>query len=407
MSPLTRKAARAVGLVAAVAVAFAGGVVAGLTDREPKPSAAAAGQGVLDQAADRIAAQAVRPVDRDQLERAAVEGMLKSLGDRWSAYYDPAQFSSFADSVEGHYAGVGVWLRSDGEGHVVVASVQADSSAGRAGVAPGDRIVSVDGAPARDADSAAAMLRGSRAAGVAVGAEGAVASAAQAAGTEVRLVLVRGSEQRDVTLRREVMADDDVVTSPLRGGVLRVSVHAFTRGVGREVRAALQVKPAPGGVVLDLRGNPGGLLTEAVEVASAFLDGGPVVVYQKRGEPSRTLEALGHGDTRTPLVVLVDGRTASAAEVVAGALQDRNRAVVVGGVTYGKGSVQEPSRLSDGSAIELTVGRYLTPSGRSVDGVGIQPDVLVADDAGAGKAEERALEVLSGLQAALGAGGRG
>ena len=125
-----------------------------------------------------------------------------------------------------------------------------------------------------------------------------------------------------------------------------------------------------------------------------------MVSYEKRGEPVHHLDAIGAGDTTVPLVVLVDDGTASAAEVVAGALQDRNRAVIVGSRTFGKGSVQEPSALSDGSAIELTVGRYLLPSGRSLDGVGIDPDVLVTGKVGSASAEQRALEVLRGLVAA-------
>jgi carboxyl-terminal processing protease len=156
-----------------------------------------------------------------------------------------------------------------------------------------------------------------------------------------------------------------------------------------------------GGVVLDLRGNPGGLLDEAVEVASVFLDGGPVVSYEQRNAPDHVLNAVGDGDTTTPLVVLVDGGTASAAEVVAAALQDRNRAVVVGSRTYGKGSVQEPIELPDGSAIEFTIGRYLTPTGRVIDGRGIEPDVLIDVASEPEIAEQRALEVLRGLTAAI------
>ena len=125
-------------------------------------------------------------------------------------------------------------------------------------------------------------------------------------------------------------------------------------------------------------------------------------IRDSRGAQPRTLDAFEGGDTTTPLVVLVNPSTASAAEVVAGALQDRNRAVVVGTRTYGKGSVQEPSTLSDGSALELTVGRYLTPSGRSLDGVGIEPDVLVPPGAAPEVAERRAIDVLTGLVAALG-----
>ena len=128
---------------------------------------------------------------------------------------------------------------------------------------------------------------------------------------------------------------------------------------------------------------------------------GPDAGYEQRDEPDRTLNAIGEGDTQTPVVVLVDGGTASAAEVVAAALQDRSRAVIVGARTYGKGSVQEPSVLPDGSAIEFTIGRYITPAGRVIDGRGVEPDVLVDPVAEPEVAEQRALEVLRGLTAAL------
>ncbi len=210
-------------------------------------------------------------------------------------------------------------------------------------------------------------------------------------------------------LARATFSTDDVVVERLAGGISRVAIIAFTRGVGRDVARAMAAEGAgrTGGVVLDLRDNPGGLLDEAVAVASAFLDGGPVVSYERRGAKPRTLDAFEGGDTATPLVVLVNPSTASAAEVVAGALQDRNRAVVVGTRTYGKGSVQEPSTLSDGSALELTVGRYLTPSGRALEGIGIEPDVVVPPGAAPEVAERRAIDVLTGLVAALGGTGRG
>ena len=215
-------------------------------------------------------------------------------------------------------------------------------------------------------------------------------------GSKATVGLDRAGHRVTVGIVRGDLVTDDVTVSRLRGGVEVVRVVAFTRGVGRQVRDALVDLPGGTGVVLDLRGDPGGLLTEAVEVAGAFLDGGVVVSYEKRGEPRRDLEALGSGVTTVPLVVLVDPGTASAAEVVAAALQDRNRAVVVGSRTYGKGSVQEPSTLSDGSALELTVGRYLTPSGRVIDGVGVAPDIAVDADRGASVAEQRAVEVLRG-----------
>ncbi|MDP9417884.1 MAG: S41 family peptidase, partial [Actinomycetota bacterium] len=165
--------------------------------------------------------------------------------------------------------------------------------------------------------------------------------------------------------------------------------------------AALRAHPERRGVVLDLRANPGGYLDEAVDAAGALLDGGPVVTYARRGYPARTLSAARGGDTVTPVVVLVDGGTASAAEAFAAALQDRGRAVVVGSRTYGKAAVQEPAPLSDGSSLQLTVGGYVTPAGRDLEGVGVEPDVVVPPGAPAATAHRRALDVLSGLMAGL------
>jgi carboxyl-terminal processing protease len=279
-----------------------------------------------------------------------------------------------------------VWLRAAQDGQVYVGSVQPGTPAEGAGILAGDRLVSIAGEPVGEKLSdVAGQLRGD-------------------AGTRVTVVVERDGEESTIAVTRADVASDDVTVSRLKSGVQVVRVSEFTRGVGAAVRKAVSPaalsQQAPEGVVLDLRGNPGGLLTEAVEVASAFLEGGTVVSYEKRGEPVRHLDAVGDGNTAVPLVVLVDEGTASAAEVVAAALQDRNRAVIVGGRTYGKGSVQEPRQLSNGSAIELTVGRYLTPSGRSLDGVGIEPDVVVSPRLGAATAEQRALEVLLGLVAA-------
>ena len=190
---------------------------------------------------------------------------------------------------------------------------------------------------------------------------------------------------------------------PEHGRLIRVG--AFTRGTGRVVRAAVTGRSPSGrptgGVLLDLRGNPGGLLDEAVQTASAFLAGGPVVTYEPRGRPVQRRTVTEPGDAATPLVVLVDAGTASAAEIVAGSLRDRDRAVIVGSRTYGKGSVQEPVELADGSVIELTVGRYRTPGGRNLDGVGIEPDVAVSADRPPAVAERRARTVLRGLHATL------
>jgi carboxyl-terminal processing protease len=385
---IAHRVVRVTAVLALMAVAYVGGVVTGVVGS----GKAGPSTGVIDEAADRIASKAARPVDRQALERAAVEGMLKVLGDRWSTYYGASEYASFQDALDGHYAGVGLWLADAPAGSVSVGSVLSGSPAARAGLRSGDIIESVASQPVRDVGVArvAALLRGR-------------------ADTRVRVVVRRGGVLQELRLTRATVASDDVVVEHLRGDIAHVQVRAFTRGVGRQVREALGAAghSGSGGIVLDLRDDPGGLLTEAVEVASVFLDGGPVVSYERRGTSARTLDAAPGGDLTTPVVVLVNSTTASAAEVVTAALQDRNRAVVVGSRTYGKGSVQEPSRLSDGSALELTVGRYLTPAGRSLDGVGIDPDVLVPPQAAPEVAERRAIEVLTGLQAALGGTGRG
>jgi len=390
-----RRVLRASALVGVVAVAYVGGVVTGVVGSDDEAPAQQAG--VIDEAADRIVAKAARPVDREALERAAVEGMLRALGDRWSTYYGKSEFTSFQSALEGHYSGVGLWLRGTpgsaaGGGGVEVGSVQPGSPAEIAGVLAGDVLVRVGftDVTTSDVPTVAGLLRGDE-------------------GSTVLVAVRRGSATRTVELARATFTTDDVVVERLAGGISRVVITAFTRGVGRDVARAMAAEgpQRTGGVVLDLRDNPGGLLDEAVSVASVFLDGGPVVSYERRGAKPRTLDAFEGGDTATPLVVLVNPSTASAAEVVAGALQDRNRAVVVGTRTYGKGSVQEPSTLSDGSALELTVGRYLTPSGRALDGVGIEPDVVVPPGAAPEVAERRAIDVLTGLVAALGGTGRG
>jgi carboxyl-terminal processing protease len=381
-------ARRALGYVVVAGLAFGAGALV----VKPAPETPT---GVLDEAAARISRDAAQPVDPATLQKAAVEGMLDALGDRWSTYYGPADFSAYNASLEGRYTGVGVWLRQQLDGAVLVASVQEATPAATAGVLAGDRLMAVDGMSTQGEGVAevARQLRGEP-------------------GEVVRLTLasVGSTMTRDVSIARVAVTSDDVTVDRLSGGVLSLKVAAFTRGVGRQVRAALAADANSGdersGVVLDLRSNPGGLVDEAVEVAGAFLDGGVVVSYDRRGRGTRTLDAARGGDVTTPLVVLVDGGTASAAEIVTAALQDRGRAVVVGSRTFGKGSVQEPATLSDGSAIELTVGEYVTPDGHTIDGVGIDPDLTVdANDPAA--AERRALDVLTGLVASLPTAGRG
>lgn len=208
------------------------------------------------------------------------------------------------------------------------------------------------------------------------------------------LGLERAGRQWTETLRRSRLVTHNVTVGRLTSGepdATRIKVDAFTKDTGEQVREAVRAAPEGDALLLDLRGNSGGLVTAAATAASAFLDGGLVATYDVRGE-QRVVNAEPGGDTQTPLVVLVDGGTMSAGELLTGALQDRGRAVVIGSRTFGKGSVQMPTERPDGSVAQETVGHYRTPVGRGVEGVGITPDLTVGDDA-----EQRAQSVLSGL----------
>ncbi|MCX3064285.1 S41 family peptidase [Streptomyces beihaiensis] len=376
-----RRAGRGAALTLVFASVLATGAVTGSwpdgggkhVGHEERPVADVREQPLDD--ASRAAREAMSEGKSPQQSAQAADEAVSRSGDRWGAVYSEAEYEEFEQSLDGEYTGVGLWARRTADGRIQVTGVRAGSPARAAGIRAGDRLTSVDGRPVtgRPVTEALSLLRGER------------------AGTTVRVGLKRGTRAWIRTLRRANLSTDSVaVTHPTRDTVL-IKVSAFTRGTGARIAEAVRTAPARAGVVLDLRGNSGGLVTEAVTAASAFLDGGLVATYDVRGEQC-ALHAKRGGDTARPLVVLVDGGTMSAAELLTGALQDRGRAVVVGSRTFGKGSVQMPSRLPDGSVAELTVGHYRTPSGHSVDGRGITPD-LEAGDRALGRAET----VLSGL----------
>nr|BFE33572.1 S41 family peptidase [Actinomadura rugatobispora] len=390
---------------AAVAVVVICAYTAGAVPGGPqgRPASGTARASLLDETAWRVGDRVPVPSRGDgAVDGPAVEDVLHRLGDRWARYYSPSEYDEFQGRLEGRYSGVGLWLGTgdatavpgeDGgavpvpAGRVLVAGVRPGSVAERAGVRGGDSIVAVDGRPAGawDVSQVSTALRGRP-------------------GTRVRLTVGRNGRELGFSLVRTAVRAHDVTVTEAGGRTRLIRVEEFTRGVGREVRDAVTGGPGgrgAAGILLDLRGNPGGLLEEAVETASAFLTDGLVVTYERPGLPAEKLAVTRPGDPAGPVVVLVDGGTASAAEVVAGSLRDRDRAVIVGSRTYGKGSVQEPVELPDGSAIELTVGRYRTPGGRNLDGVGIEPDVPVPADRPPRAAEQRGQEVLRGLLATL------
>ncbi|HEY5835913.1 S41 family peptidase [Streptomyces sp.] len=289
-----------------------------------------------------------------------VEKLISRSGDRWSSFYTAREYAGLQQALDGRYVGVGLWVRRIDGGRIQVARVQPGSPAGRAGLRVGDLLTTIGT---------------TKCAGLAVTEVVAALRGDNVPGSRVTLGVRRAQRAWTVTLRRATLATGAVTVTRREDAPTVIKIDAFTLGVGDQIRRA--VRDADHGVLLDLRGNSGGLVAEAVAVASVFLDDGLVATYDVHGQ-QRALYASG-GGTDAPLVVLVDGGTMSAAELLAGALQDRGRAVVMGARTFGKGSVQMPSTLPDGSVAELTVGHYSLPGGRGVDGQGITPDVQVPD----------------------------
>jgi carboxyl-terminal processing protease len=342
---------------------------------------------LYDEALDAIADNYYRPVDRSKLLDAGLTAGVKSLDDRFSAYFDPKTYREFQESTKGEFEGVGMTV-AEVERGLRVLTVFEGSPAGRAGIHEGDVITGVDGKSlaGKTAEQATALIKGP-------------------AGTTVTLAVVTGdAEPRTLKLRR-ARVDVPVVESEMRraGGekVAHVRLSSFTSGAHGELRQAIDglLDKGAEAVVLDLRDNGGGLLNEAVLVSSIFVGDGTIVSTDGRTRPRRVFEATGNPiDADIAVVVLVNGQSASASEIVAGALQDRERAEVVGTRTFGKGVFQEVRELSNGGALDITVGEYFTPSGRNLGGggvakgAGIEPEVEARDDEETAKRDE-ALEV--------------
>jgi carboxyl-terminal processing protease len=329
---------------------------------------------VVGEAINRVHESYYRPITKRALADDAIRGIVDGLADRFSQYLDPLEYQHLRLFEKAEFSGVGMSVLKAPLG-LRVAEVFENSPARRAGIWPGDIIVAADGKPlkGRSDRSAVALIKGPP-------------------GSHVRLTFRRGGRERTVTVVRQRVTVP-VVTSRVRraGGMLAgvIKLSEFSSGAHAELDDALRrlLDRRARGVVLDLRGNGGGLVKEAQLVAGAFLRGGPVVTTRGRHVPNRTLEASENPIApRLPLVVLVDRATASASEIVAGALQDRDRAVVVGTHTFGKGVFQELIQLSNGGALDITAGQYFTPTGRNLGGRGVRtgqgitPDVPARDD---------------------------
>lgn len=318
------------------------------------------------EALEAIRTAYVQEIDDKTLIDYAIRGMLAGL-DPHSAYLSADDYDSLQENTEGEFGGLGIEVGEE-NGYIKVITPIDDSPADRAGVMPGDLIIEINGRPVREmlVNDAVELLRGEP-------------------GSTINLTLMRESEPEpiDVTLTREIIAVDSVRHRLLEPGYAYLRIAQFRVNTGQEVERALEeLKAEHGtlrGMVLDLRNNPGGVLQASVQVADAFLTSGRIVYTEGRfDDPDGNFYATAADPSEgVPLVVLVNTGSASAAEIVAGALQDQGRAVIMGTRSFGKGSVQSVLPLNNERALKLTTSLYFTPAGRSIQALGIEPDIIV------------------------------
>src|SRR3954469_18952560 len=343
---------------------------------------------LYEDAMDTIQRDYYRKIDRDKLLDTSLGAAVGSLQDQFSHYFSPKEYSAFELDTEGRFEGVGMSVSEIKDG-LRVEEVYDDSPAKSSGLKVGDVITSVNGKSlaGKTSDQSTALIKGP-------------------SGSPVTLGLKDG---RKLTMKR-AKVDIPIVQSEIkREGSKKIAwvrQAGFTSGSGGDVKNAVdkELKAGASGVVLDLRHNGGGLLNEAVSVASVFLKDGRVVSTKGRARPERVYNATGGAISPSiPVVVLVDEASASASEIVTGALQDRKRAKVVGTRTFGKGVFQEIERMPNGGALDITVGEYFTPTGRNLGGggvrrgAGITPEIKASDDpkTRADEALDKALETVA------------
>ncbi len=296
----------------------------------------------------------------------AIREMLEKLGDPYTRFMDPQQFANLRVDTSGELTGVGIQLAQEEKTDrlVVIAPIE-DTPAARAGILAQDYIVSIDGKNTKgmDINEAVSLIRGRP-------------------GTSVRLVIERGKQTLDFNLKRErieLHAVRQEVKETPTGKVGYIRMTQFNGNASQDVREAIRKLEAQGvtGYILDLRSNPGGLLQASIDIARMWMDKGTIVSTVTRVGEAERYEASRRPLTNLPLVILVDGGSASASEILAGALQDNGRATLVGTKTFGKGLVQSVRELEDGSGVAVTIAKYLTPSGKDINKEGIVPDVEI------------------------------
>ncbi len=355
---------------------LAGAALAGASHGVLKAATAAAGNSgvpLFAEVFDKVRSNYAEKPDDDKLVRGAIDGMLASL-DPHSTYFDPKALEDFQTSMKGEeFGGLGLEVMME-DGLVKVVSPIDDTPAARAGMLSGDLITRIDDTPVKGLTLKEAVdkMRG-------------------AAKSSVRLLIERGSNKdlKEYTIVREIIHVQSVRSHVESGDIGYIRITQFNQEAYEGVRRAFDhFRIEPGGAklkgyVLDLRNNPGGLLNQAVEITNAFVDGGPIVTTRGRDPEQQQSYSARPGVNLSegkPVVVLINGGSASASEIVSGALQDLKRATLVGTRSFGKGSVQTILPLGDEGALKLTTARYYTPSGRSIQAKGIDPDIVVLEN---------------------------
>lgn len=330
---------------------------------------------VVDSAINLLTENAPSEISRQALERAAIEGALKASGDQWANYFPSSAIDKLEERNSNILTGIGVTLKKARSGAIEIVKVISGTTAEKAGLLAGDQILEVNETDVQGASltTVGALIRGE-------------------IGRELQLRVLRNSEKIEFSVATERVNLNTVEGSQIDNGVAYLAISNFASGTADEAKSAISSLDSRNGVILDLRNNPGGQIQEAVNVAEIFIGNGLITSYKVSGE-ERVFNARNRNPILSPIVVMINRGTSSAAELLAAAIQDRNRGVVIGERSYGKGSVQDFVTLQDGSKIELTVALYLTPSGRTIEGVGVTPDLVV-------KAEDlnlKALQILGGL----------
>jgi carboxyl-terminal processing protease len=305
-----------------------------------------------------------RPADNQKILYGAIDGMVKSLGDPYTAFMTPQATKDFQSQLSGSFDGIGIEIGMKNNLLTIITPIQ-DSPGQKAGLQGGDVILKIDDkdASAMSLDDAVQKIRGKK-------------------GTSVKLTIHRGTEQksRDFTITRDTISVKSVVYSDKGNGVFYIAINEFSEDTTQEFESAIDEfqKKGEKKLILDLRNDPGGLLNSAIDVGSEFIEKGNIVTEQFSKD--NKLDHPSNGKARlkgVPTIILANGGSASASEIVAGALRDSLGVKIVGNKTFGKGSVQEFSQLADGSSLRVTIAKWLTPKGYNIHGNGLDPDVKV------------------------------